>query len=181
MSNHPPDAAPAPPPSRRPRPGSSSNQPPNRTQATPTALPDPMLPTSASSLEVNPSLACRNPRPIKTNGVICFDRRPGPMHLHWRRANGRSIRNGDMDSLERWEQRQQDRGRGTRPASRPARSAEPRPRPQNVNVSLPARSFGDWIVAGFGIAIGMSLFWLLISVVLFILSLVLGLALLPFF
>ena len=81
-----------------------------------------------------------------------------------------------MDSLERWEQRQQNQGRGTRPASRPARTTEPRPRSQAVNVALPHRSFGDWIVAGFGIGIGLFLFGLAVSIPIFLFSVCVGVA-----
>ena len=84
-----------------------------------------------------------------------------------------------MASLEAWEERQKDRGRGTRPRARSPRNAEPRPRPQTITVDMPGRSFGDWIIAGFGIGIGLFLFWLVVSIPLGILWAVVISAALP--
>ena len=83
-----------------------------------------------------------------------------------------------MDSLEQWEQRQQGKGRGTRPSARLRRQPEPRERPQSINVNLPGRSFGDWVIAGMGIGLGMILLYFLIAIPLLILWAIVGVAVL---
>ena len=89
-----------------------------------------------------------------------------------------------MASYERWEERQRDAGRSPRQprpprARRPAGQPTPVPRPMSVNVTLPQRTFREWIVAGFGIGIGLILLYLAIGITVLIVTAVCTSVVLP--
>lgn len=85
-------------------------------------------------------------------------------------------------SYDEWEKRQQAKGSlpRRRPAARRAspRQKEPASRSSPINVVVPQRTFGEWIIAGIGIGLGMLLVSFIVGVLLMLFSLCTGAALL---